>query len=414
MTRLLIRACRREPVERTPIWLMRQAGRYMSVYRAVRERHGFLQMVKQPEVAAEVTLQPIEAFGMDAAIIFADILPPLEGLGLHLTFEKGEGPVIHNPIRVPADIAALRPYEPEAVSGYTLEALRIVRAALPEATALFGFSGAPFTLASYAIEGGGSREYRRTKIMMYRDPASWQTLMTKLTDLVVAYLIAQVQAGADVVQIFDSWAGALSPGDFADLDFLVSSVGLTEDINGHYQLKVKAVTPAGISEYSLENNMQDFEIYPVSISVASMNISNGEKDVKIDEVITLTFSRPIIEGINYSKITFTDNSLNKVEFSKSIEGSTLTLTPLQPLANGTVYKLSLPVGAVEDSFGYVLKNTYEMSFETVSSSPQVIFTDPWDKEHDVFLDSDIRIKYSESINAGPAFSDIYLALVSDN
>ncbi|NCC35435.1 MAG: uroporphyrinogen decarboxylase, partial [Chloroflexia bacterium] len=234
MTRLLIRACRREPVERTPIWLMRQAGRYMSVYRAVRERHGFLQMVKQPDVAAEVTLQPIEAFGMDAAIIFADILPPLEGLGLQLTFEKGEGPVIHNPIRVPADIAALRPYEPEAVSGYTLEALRIVRAALPETTALFGFSGAPFTLASYAIEGGGSREYRRTKIMMYRDPASWQTLMTKLTDLVVAYLIAQVQAGADVVQIFDSWAGALSPDDFAEyvLPYVQRAVAETRAATG--------------------------------------------------------------------------------------------------------------------------------------------------------------------------------------
>ncbi|WP_129674762.1 uroporphyrinogen decarboxylase [Candidatus Chloroploca sp. Khr17] len=234
MTRLLIRACRREPVERTPIWLMRQAGRYMSVYRAVRERHGFLQMVKQPDVAAEVTLQPIEAFGMDAAIIFADILPPLEGLGLQLTFEKGEGPVIHNPIRVPADIAALRPYEPEAVSGYTLEALRIVRAALPETTALFGFSGAPFTLASYAIEGGGSREYRRTKLMMYRDPASWQTLMTKLTDLVVAYLIAQAHAGADVVQIFDSWAGALSPDDFAEyvLPYVQRAVAETRAATG--------------------------------------------------------------------------------------------------------------------------------------------------------------------------------------
>lgn len=234
MTRLLIRACRREPVERTPIWLMRQAGRYMSVYRAVRERHGFLQMVKQPDVAAEVTLQPIEAFGMDASIIFADILPPLEGLGLQLTFEKGEGPVIHNPIRVPADIAALRPYEPEAASGYTLEALRIVRSALPETTALFGFSGAPFTLASYAIEGGGSREYRRTKIMMYRDPASWQTLMTKLTDLVVAYLIAQVHAGADVVQIFDSWAGALSPDDFAEyvLPYVQRAVAETRAATG--------------------------------------------------------------------------------------------------------------------------------------------------------------------------------------
>jgi uroporphyrinogen decarboxylase len=188
----------------------------MSVYRAVRERHGFLQMVKTPEVAAEVTLQPIEAFGMDAAIIFADILPPLEGLGLHLTFEKGEGPVIHNPIRTLADIAALRDYDAEEVSGYTLEALRLVRKALPADTALYGFSGAPFTLASYAIEGGGSKEYRRTKQLMYREPEHWHALMAKLSDMVADYLVAQVHAGSDIVQIFDSWAGALAPGDYAE------------------------------------------------------------------------------------------------------------------------------------------------------------------------------------------------------
>ncbi len=216
MTNRILAACRCEPTDRTPIWLMRQAGRYMSAYRAVRERHGFLQMVKTPEVAAEVTLQPIEAFGMDAAIIFADILPPLEGLGIHLTFEKGEGPVIHNPIRTPADIAALRDYDPEETSGYTLEALRMVRRALPADIALYGFSGAPFTLASYAIEGGGSREYRRTKALMYHDPQSWHALMAKLSDLVARYLAAQVRAGADVVQIFDSWAGALAPDDYVE------------------------------------------------------------------------------------------------------------------------------------------------------------------------------------------------------
>lgn len=216
MTNRIQQACRRQKTDRTPIWLMRQAGRYMSVYRAVRERHGFLQMVKQPEVAAEVTLQPIEAFGMDAAIIFADILPPLEGLGIKLTFEKGEGPVIHNPVRTPADIEALRPYDPQETSGYTLEALRIVRRALPESTALYGFSGAPFTLASYAIEGGGSREYRRTKALMYADPQYWHALMAKLTDMVSSYLVAQIAAGADVVQIFDSWAGALAPDDYRE------------------------------------------------------------------------------------------------------------------------------------------------------------------------------------------------------
>lgn len=216
MTNRILAACRREPTDRTPIWLMRQAGRYMSVYRAVRERYGFLEMVKRPEVAAEVTLQPIEAFHMDAAIIFADILPPLEGMGIQLTFEKGEGPVIHNPIRSRADIEALRPYVAEEASGYTLEALRLVKRALPPDTALYGFSGAPFTLASYAIEGGGSHEYRRTKTLMYSDPASWNLLMEKLAALVADYLAAQVRAGADVVQIFDSWAGTLAPDDFRE------------------------------------------------------------------------------------------------------------------------------------------------------------------------------------------------------
>ncbi|MFV9504039.1 MAG: uroporphyrinogen decarboxylase [Oscillochloridaceae bacterium umkhey_bin13] len=216
MSKAMLMACRRQPTAQTPIWLMRQAGRYMSVYRAVRERHGFLQMVKQPEVAAEVTLQPITAFGMDAAIIFADILPPLEGLGIRLTFEKGEGPVIHNPIRTAAEIAALQPYDPATHSGYTLTALGLVRRALPATTALLGFSGAPFTLASYVIEGGGSRDYRRTKALMYHDPASWHALMGKLTELVSSYLVAQIRAGADAVQIFDSWAGALAPDDYAE------------------------------------------------------------------------------------------------------------------------------------------------------------------------------------------------------
>jgi len=216
MTNRILAACRREPTDRTPIWLMRQAGRYMSVYRAVRERHGFLDMVKRPEVAAEVTLQPIEAFHMDAAIIFADILPPLEGIGIQLTFEKGEGPVIHNPIRSRADIEALRPYVVEETSGYTLEALRLVKRALPPDTALYGFSGAPFTLAGYAIEGGGGHEYRRTRVLMYSDPVGWNLLMEKLADLVADYLVAQARAGADVVQIFDSWAGVLAPDDFRE------------------------------------------------------------------------------------------------------------------------------------------------------------------------------------------------------
>jgi len=217
MNDLLLRAARRQPVERTPIWLMRQAGRYMPEYRAVRERYGFLQMVKTPEVAAEVTMQPVNAFPVDAAIIFADILPPLEGLGLELTYEKGEGPVIHNPVRSPADIVALRPCDPRETVAYTIEAVRLAKRELAGKIPLFGFSGAPFTLASYAIEGGGSKEYRRTKQLMYGDPRSWHALQEKLTVLVVDYLNAQIEAGADIVQIFDSWAGALSPFDYEEL-----------------------------------------------------------------------------------------------------------------------------------------------------------------------------------------------------
>jgi uroporphyrinogen decarboxylase len=211
-----IDACLREEVDTTPIWLMRQAGRYMPEYRAVREKHGFLQMVKTPELAAEVTMQPVQAYAVDAAIIFADILPPLEGMGLTLTYEAGEGPVIHNPLRSPADVEALRVPDPRETVAYTLDAIRLTKGELAGRIPLIGFSGAPFTLASYAIEGGGSREYRRTKQLMYREPEVWHTLMSKLADLVGSYLVAQIEAGADAVQLFDSWAGALAPGDYAE------------------------------------------------------------------------------------------------------------------------------------------------------------------------------------------------------
>ena len=214
-TSRFLRACRREPVDRTPVWLMRQAGRYMPEYRAVRERHGFLQMVKTPEVACEITMQPLRAFQLDAAIIFADILPPLEGMGLELTYAQGEGPTIHNPIRSAADVERLRVPDPRETVAYTLEAIRLTRRELAGKTPLIGFSGAPFTLASYAIEGGSSRDFRRTKQLMYAAPDVWHTLMTKLSDLVAAYLLAQIAAGADAVQLFDSWVGCLSPDDYA-------------------------------------------------------------------------------------------------------------------------------------------------------------------------------------------------------
>lgn len=209
-----LRACRREPVDATPIWLMRQAGRYMAEYRALRERYSILELIKTPYLAAEVTLQPIRAFNLDAAIIFADILPPLQGMGLHLEFIKGDGPVIHNPLRSAADIKALVVRPPEETLAFTLEAIRLVRAELNGKTPLIGFSGAPFTLASYAIEGGSSRNYTHTKGLMYSQPQVWHSLMDKLTQVVGHYLRAQAAAGAQALQLFDSWVGALSPADY--------------------------------------------------------------------------------------------------------------------------------------------------------------------------------------------------------
>ena len=209
-------ACRREPVDAAPVWLMRQAGRYMSEYRALREKYTILEIIKTPELAVEVTLQPIDAFNLDAAIIFADILPLLEGMGLHLEFVKGEGPVIHNPIRTPADIEALAQPDPRESLSFTLQAITQTRHTLAGRVPLIGFSGAPFTLASYAIEGGSSKNYIIAKSLMYEHPAAWHKLMEKLAWMVGEYLYAQAEAGAQALQLFDSWSGALSPADYAE------------------------------------------------------------------------------------------------------------------------------------------------------------------------------------------------------
>jgi uroporphyrinogen decarboxylase len=212
---LLVRACRREVVAHTPVWLMRQAGRYMPEYRAIRARQSMLEAISDPAVAAEITLQPVDALGVDAAIIFSDILPPLIGMGLDLDFVSGVGPRISNPIRVPRDVDVLGTPPAEHALRGTLDAIRLVRAGLPAATPLIGFAGAPFTLACYAIEGGGSQRYETAKAFMYAEPAAWSRLMRRLVTVLADYLIAQALAGADVLQVFDSWAGALSPHDYA-------------------------------------------------------------------------------------------------------------------------------------------------------------------------------------------------------
>jgi len=211
-----LRACRRLPVDCTPIWLMRQAGRYMPEYRAIREKHTMLEVMRSPELSAKVTLQPIQMFDLDAAIIFSDILPPLVGMGLKLEFVKGEGPVIENRIERPYDIDILATPPAEETMDATLEAIKLVKTELePRGIPLIGFAGAPFTLASYAIEGGGSKNYARTKALMLSEPAAWQRLMNKLVTVQADYLIKQAQAGASALQIFDSWAGvALGQYDY--------------------------------------------------------------------------------------------------------------------------------------------------------------------------------------------------------
>jgi uroporphyrinogen decarboxylase len=194
---------------------MRQAGRYMAEYRALREQYSILEIIKAPELACQVTMQPIHAFDLDAAIIFADILPPLEGMGLSLEFVGGEGPVLHNPVRSAADVDRLRVLPPQETLAFTLDAIRLARAQLdPLGLPLIGFSGAPFTLAAYAVEGRGSRNHEQVKGLMMAEPETWHQLMEKLAQVVGEYLKAQAEAGAHVLQLFDSWVGALSPTDY--------------------------------------------------------------------------------------------------------------------------------------------------------------------------------------------------------
>ena len=212
---LFMRAARRLPVERTPLWFMRQAGRALPEYRAVRARLSLLDITRQPELCAKVTLQPVHRFGVDAAILFADIMHPLIGAGVDLDIVDGVGPVIHHPVRSAADVAALRPVVPERDLPYVLETIGILQRELGGRTPLIGFSGAPFTLASYLIEGKSSRDFTRTKTMMYGEPSTWAALMEHLTEMVVVYLRAQLAAGVDAVQLFDSWVGCLSPREYA-------------------------------------------------------------------------------------------------------------------------------------------------------------------------------------------------------
>jgi uroporphyrinogen decarboxylase len=209
-----MQACRREASTVTPVWLMRQAGRYMPEYRAVREKIGFLELCKNPALCAEVMVTAVERLGVDAAIIFSDLLPILEPMGMQLEFAQGDGPVIHNPITEASDVHRVHELESLEPLNFVFETVKHTRAAIRPEIPVIGFAGAPFTLASYMIEGGGSRNYINTKRLMYRSPAAWSELMTKLTRSIARYLNAQIVAGAQCVQIFDSWVGCLSPADY--------------------------------------------------------------------------------------------------------------------------------------------------------------------------------------------------------
>ena len=195
---------------------MRQAGRYMPEYRAIRERHSLLDICRQPELAVQVTLQPVDSLEVDAAILFSDLLLPLEPLGIPFDFVKGEGPVIHEPVRTAEDVARLRRFEPRESLGHVLATIRLLRTELADRVPLIGFGGAPFTLASYAVEGGPSSHYARTKALMYGEPDAWHRLCETLSAAVADYLVAQVEAGAQAIQVFDSWVGALSPADYRE------------------------------------------------------------------------------------------------------------------------------------------------------------------------------------------------------
>jgi len=211
---LFMRACRRQPVERTPIWLMRQAGRYLPEYRAIRQQTTFAELCKNPRLSAEVMIATVRRLGVDAAIIFSDLLPILEPLGLELEYSVGEGPRIHNPVREPADVDRVTELESVDSLDFVMETVRRTRAGLPPEIPVIGFAGAPFTLAGYAIEGGTSRNWAHTKTLMYRDPGAWHALAGRLARAVVRYLNAQIAAGAQAVQLFDSWVGCLGPEDY--------------------------------------------------------------------------------------------------------------------------------------------------------------------------------------------------------
>jgi len=265
-----LRACLRQPVDCTPVWFLRQAGRYMQEYRDIRKHHTLVEICKQPEIAAEVTITAAEKLGVDAAIIFADLLLPLEPMGLPFEFQAGEGPVVHKPVRTLEDVRALRTDRTEDLS-YVARAIEKVNDHFGAERGLIGFCGAPFTLASYMIEGGGSKNYIHTKQMMYTNPTAWRELLDKIIVVLTEYCQQQVEAGADVIQIFDSWVGSLSVPDYQDYAFEAS------------QRLVQAVQAMGV---------------PVIYFGVETQALLGEMSATGADVIGLDWRQPLADGWN--------------------------------------------------------------------------------------------------------------------
>lgn len=254
---LFLRACKRQPVERTPIWIMRQAGRYLPQYRAVREKSDFLTMCKTPELAAEVTIQPVDLIGVDAAILFSDILVIPEAMGMHLEMNEGKGPVFHNPIRTDEDAKRLKKIEPEKDLKYVLDAVELTKKELNGRVPLIGFAGSPWTLLTYMVEGKGSKNFSEIKKLIYNNPKLAHEVLDKLADAVASYLSAKIEAGVNAVQIFDTWGGILSQNDFAEfslqyMEKIISRINRKDEpvilfAKGvHYKLEELAKTGADV------------------------------------------------------------------------------------------------------------------------------------------------------------------------
>jgi len=334
-----LRACRKEPVDCTPVWLMRQAGRYMEEYRLVREKHSFLEMCRTPELAVEVTMQPIQRFDLDAAIIFSDILLPLEKMGASLSFSDTGGPSLGNPVRSKQDVLNLKAIDPETDLAYVLKAIEMTRQGLGGTVPLIGFCGAPFTLASYLIEGGGSKYYKLAKGMMHTEESAFHLLMEKLTDMACLYVNAQIRHGAQAVQVFDSWVGILSTTDYRTY-VLPHMKRLFSSID-----KSVPAIHFGVGTYHLLPLMEE----------AGGDVIGVDWRVPIDEAWALLGRRPAVQGNLDPTVLFTSR--------ESIEGQVKDILARVIGSPGHIFNLGhgiLP-GTPVENVDFLISSVHDQS-----------------------------------------------------